>query len=372
MFGVIRRTKKMVKKRNRMNPLGNAAGSQEAIANAAQNNAKSLGEQLKKELQSAGASVEDFLKEHLGIVELGKDLEWRLASGKTATFKEVTLTYDQVENETVVTFDINGRDQSMLTKESLEDLDSLQYQQFYPAVGRINGDKIDILDGSRRRAWFLFNKDKSKLFKLLVTHDDISLNDAKALAKQLQTAKEHNLREIGLRCQSLKKSNVELTQSDISKLVGISQAAVSKSLKAASIDESLIKLFPIANDLSYPDYALLEKVMKIFDTAKSIERFTSIVWEKVVNIPPEYSSHEAKEIIISEIKTQLKTEESRVKKGEIEVKQIVTFSTKGVYARKKSKGRNFSYEFSRLPKSVQDELDESISKIVTAYQQQES
>ncbi|ANS88232.1 hypothetical protein VSVS12_04534 (plasmid) [Vibrio scophthalmi] len=41
---------------------------------------------------------------------------WQLASGATATFNEVTLSHSQVKANTVVTFDVNGRDQSFLTK----------------------------------------------------------------------------------------------------------------------------------------------------------------------------------------------------------------------------------------------------------------
>lgn len=94
--------------------------------------------------------------------------------------------------------DVNGRDQSLLTKESLVDLDSLEFQQFYPAVGREIDGHIDVLDGSRSRAWFLLQESRVKTFRVLVIQEELSTADAKALAKQLQTAKEHNQREIGL------------------------------------------------------------------------------------------------------------------------------------------------------------------------------
>ncbi|HGF5259017.1 TPA: chromosome partitioning protein ParB, partial [Vibrio parahaemolyticus] len=103
-------------------------------------------------------------------------------------------------------------------------LNSLEFQQFYPAVSRQIDGKIDVLDGSRRRAWFLLQGGRVKTFRILVTQNEISVSDAKALAKQLQTAKEHNLREIGQQCIVIKSANEEITQAEIAKQVGLSQA----------------------------------------------------------------------------------------------------------------------------------------------------
>ena len=110
------------------------------------------------------------------------------------------MSFSGIENKTTVSFEVNGREQDFLTPESLQDLASLEFQQFYPEVGRKIADKIDVLDGSRRCAWFLQNAKAAAQFKILISKDDISVEDAKALAKQMQTAKEHNLREIGRRC----------------------------------------------------------------------------------------------------------------------------------------------------------------------------
>lgn len=249
----------MAKKRGG-SPLGNAPGSAEAQQTAAKANLTNLTQQLTTEIEKAGENAVAFLKEQFGIDSVGQSMVWQLSSGNTATFNEVTLSHEQVRDETIVTFDVNGRDQSLLTPESLSDLNSLEFQQFYPAVGREVDGKIDVLDGSRRRAWFLLQEGRVESFRILVTQDDISVADAKALAKQLQTAKEHNLREIGKQCLAIKASNAELTQAEIAKQVGLSQAGVSKAIKAASIDETLVKLFPVANALSHPDYTLSSKV----------------------------------------------------------------------------------------------------------------
>ncbi|MUJ27941.1 ParB/RepB/Spo0J family partition protein [Aliivibrio fischeri] len=354
----------MAKKRGNQSPLGNAVGAQQAQQNAAKSNLESLTKQLSSELEKAGENTTEFLASHFGFESVNQSIEWTLASGAKALFNEVILSHAQVKEDTVVTFHVNGRDQSLLTKESLEDLNSLEFQQFYPAVGRQIDGKIDVLDGSRRRAWFLFQEGRVKEFRILVTNDELSMADAKALAKQLQTAKEHNQREIGLQCKALMDSG-EYTQEDIAKMVGISRPAVSKALKAASIDARIIALFPVVNELSHADYSVLGKVMSVFsDDGKSLSIFIKKIEEKVVNVQPEHCHDETKDLLITAIKLELKVAESKKEKAEIAVTKLAEFDAKGMFARKKVKGRNFSYEFGRLSKEVQAELDRVIMEVL--------
>ena len=353
----------MAKKRGG-SPLGNAPGSQQAQQSAAKANLSTLTQQLTEELDKAGTNAAEYLQEQFGLESVGHSVVWQLASGNTATFNEVTLSYKQVSNETFVTFDVNGRDQSLLTAESLSDLSSLEFQQFYPAVGREIDGKVDVLDGSRRRAWFLLQKGHVKTFRILVTQDEISVSDAKALAKQLQTAKEHNLREIGQQCIAIKSANAEITQAEIAKQVGLSQAGVSKAMKAASIDEKLVKLFPVVNALSHPDYALLDKVMKTCEDKKQISSFVKKIEQGLVNIQAEYSLEDQKDAIVSAIKAELKVAEAKNATDEAEVTPLAKFDSKGMFARKRVKGRNFSYEFGRLSKEMQNKLDEAIAKVL--------
>ncbi|HIF9256019.1 TPA: ParB family protein [Photobacterium damselae] len=354
----------MARKRGHKSPLGNTVGAQQAQQNAAKSNIESLTKQLSSELEKAGEDSTAFLAEHFGFESVSQSIEWTLASGAKALFNEVTLSYTQVKDDTFVTFNVNGRDQSLLTKESLEDLNSLEYQQFYPAVGRQVDGKIDILDGSRRRAWFLLQGGRIKEFRVLVTSNDISMTDAKALAKQLQTAKEHNLREIGMQCIALKKASQDMTQAEIAQQVGLSQAGVSKAIKAANVSAKLVQLFPIANDLSHSDYALLDKVMKACGEGELLDNFISKMAKKVVNIQAEYSAQEKKDAIVGAIKLELKIAEAKKQKSEVRVTTLAEFDAKGMFARKKVQGRNFSYEFGRLSKDVQLELDRVIRDVL--------
>ncbi|EIO4079095.1 chromosome partitioning protein ParB [Vibrio vulnificus] len=357
----------MAKKRGG-SPLGNAPGSQEAQVSAAKANLTTLTQQLTAEMEKAGTNAAEYLQEQFGLESVGQNMVWQLASGNTATFNEVTLSYEQVRDETFVTFDVNGRDQSLLTAESLSDLNSLEFQQFYPAVGRELDGKIDVLDGSRRRAWFLQNRGTVQTFRILVTQDPISYSDAKALAKQLQTAKEHNQREIGLQCKAIMASG-DFTQEDVAKVMRMSRPAVSKALKAASIDDKLISLFSDVNLLSHTDYSLLDKVMKILgNSAEELDLFVERVQEKFVNVQAEQPLDETKLDIIAAIKAELKITEAKQVKEQAEVTPLAQFNSKGVFARKRVKGRNFSYEFGRLSKDVQSELDQAIAAVLEKYQ----
>lgn len=357
----------MAKKRGG-SPLGNTLGAAEAQQKAAEASLDSLTRQLTSELEKTGHSAAQYLQKQFGIESVGKSLTWQLESGHSATFNEVLLSYEQVRDNTYVTFDVNGRDQSLLTKESLQDLNSLEFQQFYPAVGREIDGQLDILDGSRRRAWFLLQEGRVKEFRILVTQDAISISDAKALAKQLQTAKEHNLREIGKQCLAIKQANTGITQAEIAEYVGLSQAGVSKAIKAASIDDKLVKLFPVVNALSHPDYTLLDKVMKVCGDEKSLTALISNIEQSLVNIQAEYSTQDQKDAIVSTIKAELKIIEAKKETEKAEITPLAQFNSKSMFARKRVKGRNFSYEFSRLPKSLQDELDSAIEQVLSEYQ----
>ncbi|RLQ18480.1 ParB family protein [Vibrio sp. SBT000027] len=353
----------MAKKRGG-SPLGNAPGSAQAQQSAAKANLETLTVQLNTELEKSGQNAAEYLQQKFGLESVGQKMGWRLASGATATFNEVTLSYEQVKQDTVVTFDVNGRDQSLLTQESLEDLNSLEFQQFYPAVGREVDGCIDVLDGSRRRAWFLLQEGRVKTFRILVTQDELSTEDAKALAKQLQTAKEHNQREIGLQCQTLMKSG-ERTQEEVAKILNISRQAVGRALKAAGIDSKLIALFPVVNALSHTDYSLLAKVMKAFaDDKKALNSFIKKIASNLVNAQAEQSQEERKDALITCIKTELKIVKTKQESDKFEVTPLAQFNSKGMFARKKIKGRNFSYEFGRLSKEIQTELDCAIQKIL--------
>jgi ParB family chromosome partitioning protein len=356
----------MAKKRGAISPLGNAPGSKEAQKSAAKQNLSSLTEQLKREAESAGVTLSDALRDLLGDSSIGKESKWTLASGKKVLFTEVTLTYEEVVEKVFVRFEVNGRDQDALTKESLSNLDSMEHQQYYPAVARMTDGKIEILDGSRRCARFKLAKGKIKHFRLLVTGNDISISDAKALAKSLQSAKEHTIREIGKRCliieETAKKKGIPCTQADIANELGYSQAKISRARKVAEVQDELVGLFPIINDLNYSDYMLLNKIQ---DQHKSdLVTFFKSVEGDVKELKASTPADDIKDTLLNYLKAESLKPTKKLKPA---VTQLHKFGTKGVYARKKVKGREFSYEFSRISETVQKELDSAINEVLKKY-----
>lgn len=356
----------MARKRGIRSPLGNAVGAQDAIESGQKSNIESLAKQLKAEITGSKLSLMDVLQTHLGISNVGESVSWKLKSGKIAQFVPITLSYQQVKELTSVTFEVNGRDQSGLTKESLQDLDSLCIQQYYPAIGRRVNGVIDLLDGSRRRARFLLEAGKINSFKILVTDDDISSGDAKALAKQLQVSKEHNLREIGMRCQLEsqlyeKKYNKKLTQSELAEEMGLSQAKVSKALTAASIDSAIIELFPDISLLSHSDYKVLNTVQKTL--GENVNEFIKDIESNIINLNSELVQDDYKEAVLKIVTDAIKTYKPKPTEQAI-VTPLANFSKKNTYARKRVKGRKFAYEFSQLTKEVQDTLDQAIAKVL--------
>lgn len=135
-------------------------------------------------------------------------------------------------------------------------------------------------------------------------------------------------------------------------------------MKAASIAEKQVKLFPVVNALSHSDYAFLDKVMKTCEDKKQIASFLKKIEQSLVNIQAEYSLEDQKNAIVSAIKAELKVAEAKNATDKAEVTPLAQFDSKGMFALKRVKGRNFSYEFGHLSKEMQNKLDEAIAKVL--------
>lgn len=286
-----------------------------------------------------------------------------LSTGRQATFVEISVPSGSVESDTFVVQENNGRDQSALTPESLKNITrTMKFQQFYPTIGVRREDKIEILDGSRRRAAAILCKVG---LRILVTDQDISVTEAQRLAKDLQTSVEHNIREIGLRLMNLKNSG--MNQKEIAASEGMSQAKVTRALQAASAPEDLIALFPVQSELTYSDYKQLCVV------ADEMGNKNLALDELVNNISNEVDKVQAdEELAEDEVKNQIMkliTKESQAltvkgPKDKAIVTELWEFEERNHYARKRVKDRVISYEFSRIPRELQDELDRMINHLL--------
>ena len=303
-------------------------------------------------------------------VEKQKDNQrFTLSSGKTAVFSLEHIPADDVAEKTFVQLVVNGRDQSGLTEASLSDITrTIKLQQFFPAIGCRVGGKIEILDGSRRRAAALLC---NVGLDILVTHAELSIEDARQLAADIQTTKEHNLREIGLRLLQLRDNG--MSQKEIAMIEKLSTAKVTRAIQAASVPNEMVAIFPVQSELTYPDYKfLLDVHSQILKHAISIE-----ILLKNVNAAKEQidnfgflPSDEQKNILISLFKQETKSILSHDKNKKAILNPLWSFDEKDVYARKRIKDRSFSYEFNRMPKVFQEELDRMIQIVIRKHFQE--
>ncbi|ENZ8003386.1 ParB family protein, partial [Salmonella enterica subsp. enterica serovar Enteritidis] len=268
-----------------------------------------------------------------------------------------------VESKTFVNQETNGRDQLALTRESLKSIiQTIKFQQFFPCIGIQQGERIEILDGSRRRASAIYIRTG---LDVMVTNERLSADEARHLAKDVQTAKEHNLREIGLRLMALKESG--FNQKEIAELEGLSQAKVTRALQAAAVPQELISLFPVQSELSFSDYKILLEVNeKLSEKGLTSEGLIQSVSDQHDAILSDYErpDDEQKASILKLISQASQALIAPPPKEKSVISALWTFEEKDKFARKRVKGRTLTYEFSRMSKVVQDELDKAINEVL--------
>ncbi|QKJ89352.1 Chromosome partitioning protein ParB (plasmid) [Paramixta manurensis] len=289
-----------------------------------------------------------------------------LSSGRKVYFKQVIIPAEEVEEKTFVVQETNGRDQLALTPESLKNITkTIKFQQFFPCIGIERPEnKIEIIDGSRRRASAIL---VNAPLKVLVTKSALTTEEARQLARDIQTALEHNLREIGLRLQSLKAAGYN--QKEIAQLEGLSQAKVTRALQAASVSNELVSVFPIQAELSFSDYktlngieeTLTNKNQSLDDLLKNIQPELQTV-QADSSLADDEIKHRFMQIISRELR--LLTQES---KDRALVSSLWSFQNKDQFARKREKGRMFTYEFNRLSRELQSELDTAIAGVLKKH-----
>lgn len=322
---------------------------------------------MKKEMLKLGRQLgnSSFSKK---LNETGNERVFVLKSGNEARFNLINILHDDIETQTYVDNAVNGRDQAFLTPESVSDIArTIRLQQFFPAIGREVEGRIEVLDGSRRRAACLFN-DTS--FEVLVTKDELSLTDARQLAIDIQTAKEHTLRELGKRLQLMYPD--EMNKSEIAELEGLSAAKVTRAYQAAAVPDEMIAVFPSVSELSISDYqTLLDIAEKAQVQNVSIEELTAAVRERIGS-DVTYTSDDPslKTKIIGYFRAENANTKTTRRSKRVVTEKIAEFKDKKQFARKKtdSEKRVVTYEFSRLPASYQAELDAAVRAVIARMQ----
>lgn len=291
-----------------------------------------------------------------------------LKSGAEARFVLTKILHDDIEEHTYVDASVNGRDQSLLTPESVSDIArTIKLQQFFPAIGREVNGRIEVLDGSRRRAACLYN---GTPFEVLVTRDELNLADARQLAIDIQTAKEHTLRELGKRLELMYGDG--MSQSEIARVEGLSNARVTRAFQAAAVPGEMIAVFPSVSELAITDYQLLldiaekarAKRVDIIDMVAGVRRRIKSTTELDADDPL------SKTKILGYFRVEsngLKTPKADKK---VVTEKLCEFTDKKQFARKKSDAekRLITYEFSRLPSAYQAELDAAVRAVIEKMQ----
>lgn len=288
-----------------------------------------------------------------------------LKSGKTATFSRQFIPSGEIEAKTFVDAQINGRDQSTLTEESVKDITrTISLQQFFPAIGRLVDGRIEIMDGSRRRAACLF---AGTGLEILVTEEPIDVSDARQLAADIQTAKEHNLRELGQRFMLMQEQG--MSKSEIARAEGISNAKVTRAFQAASVPSAIIDVFPVVSELTLPDYQLL---LDVAEEAKaegmSVEEIVSQIRQRIQNDAAIATANadDQKNRILSFFSAAKKQLSKPVKSKGIVTEKFGQFTDRTAYAKRKTHAekRHVQYEFHRLSASMLDEIDAAIKAVI--------
>lgn len=289
-----------------------------------------------------------------------------LKSGVSVRFDLEHIPADELADKTFVRFSVNGRDQNALTPASLVDITrTIKLHQFFPAIGFRQRGKIEILDGSRRRAAALLCHVG---LTILVTDTEISSDDARQLANDIQTAKEHNLREIGLRLVQLRDKG--MSQKEIALYENLSTAKVTRAIQAASVPEYLVSLFPVQSELSYADYKFLLKIdAQIFNKNLHRENIIQEAHERIDALMEQrpVTSDELKKVILNVLKDITENLVSNKKPTGSRITPLWEFDDKNTYARKRVKERGFSYEFNRVPRQLQEALDNAITSLMTDF-----
>lgn len=318
-----------------------------------------------KKVLARGRVLGNSNSEFARMLEGDGDIKiFTLKSGKQAKFVKTIVLSGEIESKTFVDTSVNSRDQTMLSRESVSDISrTITLQQFFPAIGREINGRIEILDGTRRRAACIYNNVK---LEVLVTKDDIDLADARQLAKDIQTAREHSLRELGKRLEVTYGTSV--TREEIALAENLSPAKVTRAFQAASVPDEMIAVFPVINDISLSDYQFLLKLTEEVNKDKekmSLKELMENVRQRLLVLPGYPVIDKSK--ILSVLRAESKALIARPTKT-VETVKLRDFADRNQFARKKtdSKKRLVVYEFSRISNEVQSKIDDAIKDILEA------
>ncbi len=205
-------------------------------------------------------------------------IELSVAGEASVEFQLLRIRASDIESQTYI-FPENAREQSFLNELALSDiLITLKERgQQYPAVGRwVENDKIEVLDGSRRRmSCILAGQD----FLIYVAHG-INSKHAKFLSDVANAHKPLSLYERGKEMQAMLDRGDVLDQKELAKVCHCSEALVSGALKAAALPLPLLQAYPSVGELGRPTIVKLHRLFFSLPMGKQ-----GVLLEKLEELP---------------------------------------------------------------------------------------
>jgi ParB family transcriptional regulator, chromosome partitioning protein len=261
----------------------------------------------KNKRKSLGRSVD--LSPSASIISSG--MLYTLSTGRKVKFYRSTIPAGQVESVTYP-HEMNMRIAEDLTRASLEILiSSISRQQYQPVIAQRIGGRYATMDGSRRRQSAIY---AGVGLDVVYCDEELTKAEVKSLSKELQSSKEHSVRENGQSFQKLLDENPTFTQESVAVLEGFTQGYVSKALQAWSLPQELINLYEFPGDITLPQFAELAKVIKHLEASgKQLDEFVA-----ETKILAGTSNDEVTELI---------KESAGVNKGKISAEKAIKFVT---------------------------------------------
>lgn len=276
------------------------------------------------------------------------------------TARHVILEWTDVESKTVA-HHLNTRSQESLDSEAVRDIYKSVLEEGVKQEGiayyNKQLDRYEIIDASRRRLCAIAAKVSLPLW---VLDNQPSSKDIRAYVDLTQTVKRFSWREVGLSYLNYaKEQGIDSTDFDaLANEFGVSKETIRKKVNAARINEHIVKSFPDCEAIPTPFYSKLGKIEVTLNKLKIDIR--DFVEDAMKGFDSESGDvADIQKVLLTHYESQLALLLNSKPKSKGREEALASFSDPKQYARIKTSadGRRTTLEFSRLPKSIMEEIE---------------
>jgi ParB family chromosome partitioning protein len=298
----------------------------------------------------------------------------KLHSGVEVEFRLRSISAEDVESKTFVDGKVNGRDQALLSRQNVSDISvSMSDNQFYTIFAYTTEDGlIGIIDGSRRRFAAIEN---GLGLELYVCSDSISRSDLIFLARDMQTAKPHTMREDGAIFNQLVLDGVKVAE--ISSTFKKSESYVSRCLDVFKLDKSLLMFFQDPSSIGARVMVALVKVNKgLVAKGISLSAFCESVALELSHSPNGDNGKTLTDgsITDAEVLTIIESTLKKIGSGESKKNEgfthtpIRVFKNKNRRAKISAKGDLRRFELKGFTDDIYAEIESQINNLLKKYE----